>query len=367
MANGDSLRVRVAHATASTSSSVLDLSSSGGGTCQGAVIFVGADFTDGTAEATAKLSIGLVNVTGSTTADQRCYGSVAQDGQDPDVAHRRGNDAATALMLADDGPFLSDYLIFDERITDGIRFEWNDGSNAGAEYQAQVHLFVGDADGAGFKGKRPSGGGGGRPASRPAPSRPSPSRPAPSRPSSSRPSPSRPASRPAPSRPSVPNLGGGNRPSLPQGNRPSISRPSVSRPSGNISRPSLPNVQRPSGGLKPSTRPSSPSFAGNRPNIGGGSRPNISLPGSGGSRPSLPGTGNFPSTRPSIPSLGGGGLSGNRPGGSLPNLPGSGNRPGTNLPGSGNRPSTLPGGRPSAGDLGDFLGMDRPVRPDTLP
>jgi hypothetical protein len=46
---------------------------------------------------------------------------------------------------------------------------------------------------------------------------------------------------------------------------------------------------------------------------------------------------------------------GNRPGN---NIPGGGNRPGINLP---NRPG---GQRPSPGDIGDFLGMNRPV---TLP
>jgi hypothetical protein len=39
-----------------------------------------------------------------------------------------------------------------------------------------------------------------------------------------------------------------------------------------------------------------------------------------------------------------------------------------NLPNAGNRPNfPNSGGRPSAGDLGDFLGMDKPLRPSTLP
>lgn len=160
-----------------------------------------------------------------------------------------------------------------------------------------------------------------------------------------------------PSRPSVPSMG--SRPNI---SRPNISRPSPSRPAArpNISRPSTSRPpSRPSGGLKPSTRPSLPSRPATRPGTskpsvrpsvpglgGSGSRPNISLPSTG----SRPGTGN----RPSI---------GNRPG------VGTGNRP--NI-GTGNRPSTRPGvgtgnGRPSAGDLGDFLGMDKPLKPSTRP
>ena len=77
-------------------------------------------------------------------------------------------------------------------------------------------------------------------------------------------------SRPA-SRPSVPSLGG-SRPSVsrPSASRPSVSRPAASRPNisaPNISRPAtrpanpgLPQVNRPSGGLKPSTRQQDPHF-----------------------------------------------------------------------------------------------------------
>jgi hypothetical protein len=88
------------------------------------------------------------------------------------------------------------------------------------------------------------------------------------------------------------------------------------------------------------TKPELPSL-GNRPEINLPNRPGS------GNRPSLPGSGN----RPSLPG------SGNRP-----SLPGGGNRP--SLPGGGNRPS-LPGGgnRPSLGNLGDFLGWDKPLRP----
>ncbi len=220
---------------------------------------------------------------------------------------------------------------------------------------AALALVAGDLHARGFKG-----GGGGH--SRPAVSRPSPSRPAVSRPA---------PSRPAVSRPSAPHLGGGHSVSRPNMNSPSISRPSVSRP--NVSQPSFnrpagnfagggqPQFQRPSGGLKPSTRPSLPSIGQNRPS---GNLPSI------GNRPggSLPDFANRPTTRPSIPSLGG-----NHAGGNFPGIA-TGNRPGNNLPdfGAGNRPGgNFPnigaGNRPSAGDLGDFLGMDRPVRPETLP
>ncbi|NUQ64061.1 MAG: hypothetical protein HUU20_16415 [Pirellulales bacterium] len=114
-------------------------------------------------------------------------------------------------------------------------------------------------------------------------------------------------------------------------------------------------MNRPSG-LKPSTRPSTqlpstgiPSKPGIRP---GADRPNVTLP---ETRPSTrPET--LPSTRPSLPGLGGGG--GNLGALTRPNLPGDGSRPGLTLP---NRPG---GSRPSPGDVGDFLGLDRPV---TLP
>ncbi|MEM1224128.1 MAG: mu-protocadherin- cell-suface protein [Planctomycetota bacterium] len=163
--------------------------------------------------------------------------------------------------------------------------------------------FGGRGGGRSFGGGRPSMGGA-RPSfsgGRAPMSRPQPSRPQFNRPSVGQPS----FSRPPVNRPSssLPHLGGGNvsRPSV---NRPSPSRPSL--PGGGTSRP---NVQRPSTTL---------------PNRPGNSRPSTTLPGN---------------TRPGV----------TRPGISQPNIPGIGSRPG-------NRP-------PSAGDLGDFLGLDRPVRP----
>ena len=190
--------------------------------------------------------------------------------------------------------------------------------------------------GAGGGGARAGGGsfgGGARPAARPSVPNLGASRPSVSRP---------PTSRPAPGRPNI--------------NQPNFNRPSINQPASRPSAPNFPQVSRPSGGLKPSTRPSIPSTPSNRP----------TLP---STRPAnkLPDIGNRPSTRPSIPNLGGG--SGNRPNVSLPNRP-AGNRPNVNLPNGGNRPN-LPnvggGGRPSAGDLGDFLGMDKPLKPSTLP
>ena len=202
-----------------------------------------------------------------------------------------------------------------------------------------------------------SGGGGG--ASRPA-TRPS--------------APSMGASRPSPSRPSP----SGPSPSGPSPSRPNVSGPSVNRPTTRPATPSRPEVNRPSGGLKPSTRPSTPSTRPSQP----GTRPSLptTLPGN-----KLPGQGsnpgntlpNRPENRPSIPGLGGG--AGNRPNGNFPNRPDGGRpnvnlpnrpdggRPNANLPGAGSRPN-LPGngGRPSAGDVGDFLGMDK-LRPAPLP
>jgi hypothetical protein len=146
-------------------------------------------------------------------------------------------------------------------------------------------------------------------------------------------------SRPAP-RSSAPSMGS-RRPAA--ASRPS--RPNVSRPSTRPANVSRPQVQRPSGGFKPSTRPSRPQTRPSSPT----NRPNNRLPNAGaGSGGRLP---NRPSTRPSVPNLGGG--SGNRPNVKPPNRPGDGGRP--NLPGT--------GGRPSTGDLGDFLGMDKPLRP----
>ncbi|MFG0264485.1 MAG: mu-protocadherin- cell-suface protein [Rhodopirellula sp. JB055] len=141
-----------------------------------------------------------------------------------------------------------------------------------------------------------------------------------SRPSSSRPN----LGLPNTSRPSIPSTG--TRPSRPDISRPNISRPNTSRP--DLSRPgsNRPGNTRPGGNL--SDRPSRPStLPGNRP---GTDRPNTG-------RPSLPG--------------------GNRPGGDRPSRPGGSNRP--DMPDFGK----LPSGRPSAGDIGNFLGLDGPLRP----
>lgn len=216
----------------------------------------------------------------------------------------------------------------------------------------------------GLGGGRPGGGGG---MSRPAPS----SRPAPA----SRPAPSaRPApiSRPSPAtRPSSPNLGG-SRPNVrpPQTNRPTprpTNPPQISRPGGGgglggglgnggngVTRPSIPNRPSPLPGQvnRPGTRPAP--LPGTRPELPGRPSTRPSLPDlGGGTRPNLPGSGG---TRPNLPDIGQ-----NRPG-----FPGGGQtRP--NFPGGGTTRPNLPGGntRPSPGDLGDFLGMDRPVT--TLP
>ncbi len=166
-------------------------------------------------------------------------------------------------------------------------------------------------------------------------------------------------------RPSVPNLGASRpMPSRPTTNRPnfntaSINHPSINRPTT----PSHPQVNRPTGGLKPSTRPSLPTSRPTMPStLPGNKLPMNKVPGTSGDiankRP------NRPESRPSIPSLGGGG---SRPNANLPNRPGV-DRPNLTLPGSVSRPN-LPGvsERPSVGDLGDFLGMDKPVRPSTLP
>lgn len=185
--------------------------------------------------------------------------------------------------------------------------------------------------GGGFNGR--GGRGGGRQMSRPAarPSMPKMSRPTP-----------RPASRPA-------------------AQRPSVSRPSVSRPNPGGSGFSRPNINRPSG-MKPSPRPATrPAI--NRP----GPNPSFTRPsGRPATTPSIQPS-QRPSTRPSLPSLGG---AGSRPGGKPATRPGSGdNRPGLSRPGSSGLGSNRPGigNRPDPGDLGDFLGMNRPIRPETLP
>lgn len=168
--------------------------------------------------------------------------------------------------------------------------------------------------------------------------------------------------RPAP-RPSVPNMGS-SRPA--PSSRPGSGSPSISRPS---TKPAMPSINRPTGGLKPSTRPSIP----NRPTT----RPNLPGDGHSGLANKLPGQiGQIgrPTTRPSIPNLGGGSV--NRPSNKLPNRPDFGRPsptfPGSALPGNANnRPNLkLPPGistRPTPGDVGDFLGMGRPLKPGTLP
>lgn len=186
-------------------------------------------------------------------------------------------------------------------------------------------------------------------------------------------------SRPA-ARPSAPNLGA-SRPSAPS--RPNINRPAA-RPTPSRPSPSNPpQINRPSGGLKPSTRPSSPSLPTSRPE----NRPSLpaTRPGNPSTlpatRPNLPGNGNLgngnlgnggalpnrPTTRPSIPNLGGNSIA--RPENKLPNRPEI-NRPNLNRPEIDrpnlNRPGNI-ATRPSPGDLGDFLGMGRPLKPETLP
>jgi len=172
------------------------------------------------------------------------------------------------------------------------------------------------------------------------------------------------AARPS-SRPSVPNMSA-NRPAVsrPAPSRPNVSAPNINRPAANLSstrpaRPSVPNVNLPSGGLKPSPRPSIPQSRPSRPTT----LPGNTLPGQNGNAGNkLP---NLPTNRPSVPGLAGG--SGNRPNVNLPNRPNNG-LPNVIRPGGTTRPN-LPGngGRPSAGDLGDFLGMDQQLRPSTLP
>ncbi len=127
---------------------------------------------------------------------------------------------------------------------------------------------------------------------------------------------------------SVPHGGGGG------GARPSSQPAVANRPVGNVSRPSMPQVNHPSGGLKPSTRPA----------IGGDS-----------------GIANRPATRPNPPSNIGANRPLDRPNTSAPGL--AANRPGgiANRPGGEGPGKTV---RPSAGDLGDFLGMQGGLRPD---
>jgi hypothetical protein len=233
-------------------------------------------------------------------------------------------------------------------------------------------------------------------------------------------------------RPSIPNMGarpnmnnmGNARPMNRPANLPSVSRPSVSRPMPatrpninapgnklpNINAPgnqlpnvNMPNFNRPAGGIKPSIPSGKPNFpnAGlpNLPNI---ERPNISRPSvRPETKPGITG----PITKPSFPNLGGQlpsnklpnlpGAGGNLPGNKLPNLPDNKlpNVPGNKLPNlPDNKLPNIPGNklpniptnklpnqpgiaRPLPGDLGDFLGLDRPVtlpgdlgtKPGTLP
>lgn len=189
-----------------------------------------------------------------------------------------------------------------------------------------------------------------------------------------------------PSRPSQPNLGGGNlganrpttRPSLPNnnlgggggGNLGGINRPGGGATTlpGNVNRPNLGGgaggINRPTTGL-PTNRPGT-----SLPGIGGNTRPNLPNNGGGGAgiggvtRPgggatTLPGN----VDRPNL-----GGI--NRPGGGATTLPGNVDRPnlggGVTRPGlGGDRPNLGGGGvtRPSPGGVGDWLGLDRPVRP----
>lgn len=171
-------------------------------------------------------------------------------------------------------------------------------------------------------------------------------------------------SRPAP-HPSVPNMGS-SRPA--PTSRPNMSSPNINRPS---TKPAMPSVDRPSGGLKPSTRPATPNMPSTRPSAPNRPSTRPSLPGNGdlGAANKLPGQIDRPTTRPSIPNLGGGAE--NRPSNKLPNRPDL-QRPATTLPGNvNNRPNlNVPpniSARPTPGDVGDFLGMGRPLKPETLP
>ena len=151
-------------------------------------------------------------------------------------------------------------------------------------------------------------------------------------------------------------LGGGTRPNI---SRPATAAPS--RPQDSIARPSARPVS------PPASRPSV-----NLPNVpvrpNNSMRPNIPSKPQGGLRPSIGTGGAQPSKlpaqienhqRPSLPST---------------SVPRPGKLPANNLPGRlPDRPeiSTQPGqvqaNRPSPGDVSDFLGMDRPSRPTTLP
>ncbi len=151
---------------------------------------------------------------------------------------------------------------------------------------------------------------------------------------------------------SMPHMGGGmSRRAMPAVrppvSRPSVAPPSFNRPSRPAIRPSAPSIRPGTPSVRPSaptTRPANPSTRPGLPGGGGwtgGMKPQ-NRPSTLPSRPVLPNRpGGAPSTRPSLPSLGGGA----------------------------GRPSTLPGNanRPSAGNLGDFLGIPGGVRPEARP
>lgn len=150
---------------------------------------------------------------------------------------------------------------------------------------------------------------------------------------------------------------GGTR--LPDVNRPGISRPAVSRPGANLPGANLPGTG-PSGMQRPAPLPGIADRPLPRPD-----RPFPPVPDRpiAGGRPSLKPAQPLPeigrdATRPSLPDLGGG----------RPALPGISARPGRpefpGRPDLSDRPAIS---RPSPGDVGDFLGLDRPLRPETLP
>jgi hypothetical protein len=197
----------------------------------------------------------------------------------------------------------------------------------------------------------------------------------------------RPMPRPTPRPSSIPNFSGGGagaRPGLGGGGtaaRPSISRPAIA--GGGGARPGGGLGPGGGGGARPIQRPAiagGGAGAGGRPAFGPGG---VTRPGAGGAGTARPGTGGGGGYRPgggSTPDIGGGGFPGvqrpgivnpgTRPGaggglagggtGVRPGGGGAGARPG----GGGARPGAGGGGRPRPGDLGDFLGMDRPLRPD---
>ena len=134
---------------------------------------------------------------------------------------------------------------------------------------------------------------------------------------------------PQPQRPNIPNPGLQNRPG--PVNPPTV-RPTP-RPAPNPVTPTRPPVvtRPPGGAIKPSPQPIQPS----RPPVVTNPRPN---PGPGGSFPSLGGN-----PRPNRPSPGTG--VGQIPRPNNPNIPGT------------------PRPRPTPGDVGGFLGMQKPIRP----